>query len=129
MRKCGNKQNMRHLHIRITLTCLTPAFNIVPSLQFYQNKLADFASQSHSTPRPIGLLPHVSVPYQKHAIICNISRYVDCNIRNDSAPGFLTFFSSTHFMYCRKFGKISTLHSVSGIFSTQLFPTLPRLSR
>jgi len=76
-----------------------------------------FSSQSHNIPRPI--LPHISVPKT-----CNnlqhqrvLLRHADFTISYDSVPRFLTFFSYTHFTCCLKFGKISSIHSVTDTFS------------
>ena len=85
---------------------------VLPSLKF-----PDFSSQSHNIPRPI--LPHISVPKT-----CNnlqhqrvLLRHADFTISYDSVPRSLTFFSYTHFTCCLKFGKISSIHSVTDTFS------------
>ena len=74
-----------------------------------KTKFTDFSSQSHKIPWPI--LPHISVMKAHNNLQHHhkLSRQEDFTISNDSVPGFVTFFSSTHFRYCLKFGKISII--------------------
>ena len=65
--------------------------------------------------------PHISLLKARNNLQHQhkLSRHVDFTISDDFVLWLLTFFSSTHFRCCLTFGKMSSIRSITGTFSTQ----------
>jgi len=98
--------------------------------QFFQNQSL-WLFQS-ITQHSLNIPPHISV-VKAHNNLQHwhkLSWHANFTISNNFILWFLTFFSSTCFRCCLKFGKISSIHSITGTFSTQwsaipYFPEFP----